>query len=162
VPVRHKRTIRFDRRRNVLGLFRIWRKRLRTFDDKEQMTPKKDSRSSPQTHVVLRLRTGWTYDPDRRRFSKAGGELFLPSKDLPKNTRIKYQVPSMAKKSKRSQAEDELARGIQIVPPRDESLARLLKRIQSWPCVENAWISPELHPAANVKMGAKPARPNAG
>ena len=145
-----------------MDLFRIWEELLRIFDDKKEMTSKKDSRNSPQTHVVLRLRTGWTYDPDRRRFSKAGGESFLPSKDLPKYTRIKYQVPSMSRKGKRSQAEDELARGIQIVPPRDEPLAKLLKRIQSWSCVENAWISPELHPATSVKMGAKPARPNAG
>ena len=119
------------------------------------MPPKRSRYSSPRKHVVLRLHKGWSYNPDRRCFFKAGQEPFFPGEDLPKYTRIKFQVPSMARKAKRSEAEDELARGIQIAPPGDEPLAKLLQRIQAWPCVEKAWISPDVYPATRGKKEAK-------
>lgn len=106
--------------------------------------------------MVLRLRKGWSYDSERRRFFKSREKkTFLPRNDLPKYTRIRLQVPSMAAKSARSEAEDELARGIQIIPPRGITLSRLLKRIQAWPCVEKAWISPDVEPAKSGKRGRR-------
>jgi hypothetical protein len=55
----------------------------------------------------------------------------------------------MARKRKRTAAEDELARGIQIVPPKGTPPGRLLKRVRSWPCVEKAWVAPTPAPAGH-------------
>ncbi len=98
-------------------------------------------------HVVLRLRKGWAFDRGRRCFQKEGEDRVQPGEDLPKYTRIAHQVPAMAKKRRRTPAEDELARGIQIVPPKGVSPSRLLKRVQAWPCVEKAWVAPTPSPA---------------
>ncbi len=95
-------------------------------------------------HLVLRLRKGWTYEPKSRRFVRGELDRFDPGPDLPKYSRIRFQVPDMAHKRRRTPAEDELARGIQIVPPKSVQPGRLLKRLQSWPCVEKAWIAPEV------------------
>ncbi len=43
--------------------------------------------------------------------------------------------------------EDELARSIQIVSPKGIRPEGLLKRVRSWPCVENAWIASTPSPA---------------
>lgn len=73
-----------------------------------------------------------------------------PGADLPKFTRITYQVPAMARKRRRTASEDELARGIQIVPPQAVPPARLLKRVQAWPCVEKVWVSPTVSSPSGV------------
>ncbi|MDH3283374.1 MAG: hypothetical protein OEQ13_01430 [Acidobacteriota bacterium] len=112
------------------------------------MARSRHRRGSGRPHLVLRLRKGWTYDPGRRRFTKEGREPVRPGTDLPKYTRITFQVPAMAQRRKRSLAEDELARGIQIVPPRGVSPGRLLPRVRSWPCVEKAWVAPAPVPAS--------------
>ena len=103
--------------------------------------------ASARDHLVVRLRQGWTYEPERRRFVATGEAPFSPRADLPKYTRIKFQVPAMAKKRVRSPAEDELARSIQIVPPKKARTEPILRQLQSWPCVEKAWIAPEVVPA---------------
>ena len=111
------------------------------------MAPKRSKPGSGRPHLVLRLRKGWTYDQASRRFSKEGRDPFRPGTELPKYTRIALQVPAMARKRRLTPAEDELARGIQIVPPKGVSLSRLLRRVQSWPCVEKAWVAPRVSPA---------------
>ena len=105
-------------------------------------------RASPRDHLVVRLRQGWTYEPKKRRFVASGEAPFSPRADLPKYTRIKFQVPAMAEKRDRSPAEDELARSIQIVPPKSARSAPLLEQLESWPCVEKAWIAPSPSAAA--------------
>ena len=67
--------------------------------------------------------------------------------DLPKDTRMAFQVPAMARKRDRTEAEDELAPDIQVVPPKGVPPSRLRERIRSWPCVEKVWITPEGSPA---------------
>lgn len=112
------------------------------------MAPQKRKRASIRRHLVLQLRKGWTYESRPRRFVTADRDFFDPRADLPKYTRIRFQVPAMAKKTKRSPAEDELARNIQIVPPGNVPTEQLLERLRSWPCVEKAWIAPTPSPAA--------------
>lgn len=103
---------------------------------------------SIRPHLVVKLRQGWTLEPGRRRFKKAGHEPVYPGADLPKYTRITFQVPEMARKRSRTEAEDELARLIQIVPPRRVPPAQVLERVQAWPFVEKAWVAPDVSPAA--------------
>ncbi len=112
------------------------------------MAPRKRKPVSGRPHLVLRLRKGWTYEPSSRRFLTEDQGSFHPGADLPKYTRIAFQVPAMARKRNRTPAEDELARSIQIVPPKEVPPERLLKRLQSWPCVEKAWVAPMPSPAA--------------
>ncbi len=111
------------------------------------MATSKRKHVTPRPHLVLKLRKGWTFDSAARCFSKSGHDPVRPGADLPKYTRIKPQVPSLARKRTRTAAEDDLARGIQIVPPRGVSPAKLLKHVEAWPCVEKAWVSPEVSPA---------------
>ena len=116
---------------------------------------RKRRRTSARDHLVVRLRQGWTYEPKKRRFVAAGEAPFSPRADLPKYTRIKFQVPAMAKKRDRSPAEDELARSIQIVPPKSARTEPLLKQLESWPCVEKAWIAPSPSPAVAARPGLR-------
>ncbi len=112
------------------------------------MAPSKRKSVSDRPYLVLRLRKGWSYEPQSRRFVKDNRDPFLPRADLPKYTRIKFQVPAMARKRKRTSAENELARSIQIVTPKSVAPERLLKRLQSWPCVDKVWIAPTPSPAS--------------
>jgi hypothetical protein len=93
------------------------------------------------------------YEPGRGRFTKKGQDPIRPRADLPKFTRIAFQVPAMARKRKRTPAEDELARSIQIVPPKGVPLGRVLTRVRSWPCVEKAWVAPTPSPATPESSG---------
>ena len=97
-------------------------------------------------YIVLRLKKGWAYDRPARRFVRKSEE-FRPRTDLPKYTRILFHVPALAKKRKRTSPEDELARMMQILPPKGTRLKPLLKRVQAWPCVEKAWEAPSPVPA---------------
>ena len=63
------------------------------------MTGGKRSSVAGRRHLVLQLRQGWTYDSRSRRFVKNGQDAFRPGDDLPKYTRIQFQVPAMARKS---------------------------------------------------------------
>lgn len=97
----------------------------------------------PRAHLVVRLREGWSYDPSGRCFRRQGCEPVRPGGDVPKHTRIQLQIPSLAGMRKRTPEEDELARGVQIVPPRGADVQAVLKRVVAWPCVEKGWIAPE-------------------
>ena len=112
------------------------------------MAPSKRKPVSGRPYLLLRLREGWSYEPQSRCFVKDNRDSFHPRSDLPKYTRIRFQVPAMARKRKRTSAEDELARSIQIVTPKSVPPERLLKRLQSWPCVDKVWIAPTPSPAS--------------
>lgn len=111
------------------------------------MAPSKRKTVHGRPHLILRLREGWTYVPSSRRFVKGDEASFRPGVDLPKYTRIRFQVPELARRRRRTAAEDELARSIQIVPPKKVRPERLLKRLEAWPCVEKVWVAPVPAPA---------------
>ena len=94
-----------------------------------------------RSHIVLRLKAGWRFERARRRFVHDDGAVFYPQSDLPKYTRILFQVPDLLCEQVRTADEDLVARGLQVVPPGGKSAVRLLKRIERWPCVKLAWIS---------------------
>lgn len=118
----------------------------------------KPTRSNARAHLVLRLKKGWTYDPGRRCFFNKGGQSHQPGSDLPKYSRIRFQVPAMAKRPNRTSAEDQLARGVLIVPPQGNSLEDLLPLISNWPCVEKVWVSPGVSLATPPQTPSKTKR----
>jgi hypothetical protein len=107
------------------------------------MATKRRRSRRARPHLVLRLRKGWSYDPSARCFRKKGCEPVQPGGDLPKYTRIQLQTPALASRRSLAPEEDDLARGIQLVPPRGARLQRVLARVTDWPCVEKAWIAAE-------------------
>ena len=109
------------------------------------MATRKD-KPTATPHIVLRLHKGWQYEDKSGQFENGDEPSFDP-KDLPKESRILLQVPSLAKEKDRSESEDELARGIQVVPPGGTSVDELLAQIREWPCVEKAWVAPAPVPA---------------
>jgi hypothetical protein len=60
--------------------------------------------------VDLKLKPGWKLDQRRRVFVSDSGEKFKPRGDLPKNSRLVYTVPTLARTdpSKLSKPEQEL------------------------------------------------------
>jgi hypothetical protein len=50
-----------------------------------------------RTPVEVKLKPKYRYDLDKRVFESDSGERFKPSGDLPRNTRIVYKVPALAK-----------------------------------------------------------------
>jgi hypothetical protein len=95
--------------------------------------------------VEVKLRPDYRYDPSRRIFVSRSGERLKPS-GLPKNTRIVYKVPALARSDpgKLSRYEKDLRRYLQVILPDGESPADYLEAIRAWPVVEEAWVAPEI------------------
>lgn len=104
------------------------------------------SNSSIRTPVDVKLKSKWRFEPRRRTFRSGSGEEFKPGPDLPKNTRIVYKVPSLAQANEAELSRDEmdLRRYMQVILPRGQSPAEYVQVIRSWPCVAEAYVSPEV------------------
>jgi hypothetical protein len=96
--------------------------------------------------VDLKLKPGWRFNPDRRVFESDTGEKFTPRGDLPKNSRIVYKVPNLArvKAANLSKSERDLRRYMQVILPAGESPAEYVNVVRGWPCVEEAHVAPEI------------------
>lgn len=96
--------------------------------------------------VELKLKSDWRYDSKRGVFVSKSGQVFAPRKALPRNTRIVYKVPSLARaaRSGLSKAERDLQRYVQVILPRSASPAGYLEAISAWPSVEDAHLAPEV------------------
>jgi hypothetical protein len=96
--------------------------------------------------VEVKLKSNCRYDSRKRAFESASGERFSPSGDLPRNTRIVYKVPALAAAdpAKLSKHEKELRRYLQVILPEGEAPADYVAAIRAWPCVEDAWVAPEV------------------
>ncbi|MFY9608209.1 MAG: hypothetical protein WAU45_06275 [Blastocatellia bacterium] len=94
----------------------------------------------------LKLKPGWKLDQRRRVFESDSGEKFTPRGDLPKNSRIVYKVPTLARTdpSKLSKPERELQRYVHVILPPGESPADYVDLIRKWPCVAEAYVAPEI------------------
>jgi hypothetical protein len=99
-----------------------------------------------RTPVEVKLKSKCRYDSSRRVFESESGERFNPSGDLPSKTRIVHKVPSLAAADPAtlSRHERELRRYLQVILPHGESPADYVAAIRSWPCVEDAWVAPEV------------------
>lgn len=96
--------------------------------------------------IDLTLKPGWRYDASRRAFQSDSGEKFTPRGELPKNTRIAYKVPAVARADEKrlSEPERDLRRYMQVILPEGESPLDYLDVVRDWPCVEEAHAAPEV------------------
>lgn len=102
--------------------------------------------SKVRTPVDLKLKPKWRFNPSRRAFESDSGDKFTPGGDLPKNSKIVYKLPRLAKAdgSKLSKHERDLQRYMQIILPEGEPPAKYVDVIREWPCVEEAHVAPEV------------------
>jgi len=94
----------------------------------------------------FKLKPQWRYDTRRREFMSASGERYAPRGELPKDSRIVYKVPALARAvpSDLNPHEQDLQRYMQIILPTGVSPARYLRAVRSWPAVEEAHVGPEV------------------
>jgi hypothetical protein len=96
--------------------------------------------------VEVRLKPQYRYDSSRRVFASKSGERFDPSGDLPTNTRIVHKVPALAEADlgTLSPSERDLRRYVQVILPEGVAAADYVEIVRRWPCVEDAWVAPEI------------------
>ena len=98
-----------------------------------------------QRSIDYKLKPGWRYDEARAVFVDPKGVEFTVPR-LPKNSRILYKVPSLARSTTKglSKAEKELQRYMQVILPSLRSAKAVLKTLQSHPAVEEVHLAPEI------------------
>jgi hypothetical protein len=99
-----------------------------------------------RTPIDLKLKAGWTYDTSRRAFESDRGERFSPRGELPKNSRIVYKVPVLARadESELNEHEQELRRYMHVILPASESPADYVSVVRDWPCVAEVYVAPQV------------------
>jgi len=103
--------------------------------------PKQLSRRS----IDFKLKPGWRFDEAKGVFiDPRGVELATPR--LPKNSRVLFKVPSLARSpsKKLSGAERDLQRYMQVILPSPRSTKSVLQIVRSLPAVEEAHLAPEI------------------
>jgi len=105
--------------------------------------------------VDFKLKPGWRYDEAKGVFIDNKGGEFIAS-GLPKKSRVAYKVPSLARSAAKelSAAEQDLQRYMQLIVPARPA-KEILKKIQSWPWVEEAHVAPEISLPAEVSPRSK-------
>ena len=96
--------------------------------------------------VELKLKPRCRYNSRARVFEPGAGDRFDPFADLPKDTRIEYKVPALADAdpAKLSTSERDLSRYMQVILPEGATAADYLDTVRRWPCVEDAWLGPDV------------------
>ena len=96
--------------------------------------------------IDLKLKPDWRFDTRRRTFESGSGEKFTPRGELPKNTKIVYKVPALARADERglSAPERDLRRYMQVILPDGESPLDYVDAVRDWPCVAEAHVAPEV------------------
>ena len=95
--------------------------------------------------IDFKLKPGWRFDDAKRVFIDPSGTEFATPR-LPKNSRVLYKVPSLARSSAKtlSSAECDLQRYMQVILPSPRSTKSVLQAVQSLPGVEEAHLAPEI------------------
>jgi hypothetical protein len=95
--------------------------------------------------IDFKLKPGWRFDEAKGVFIDRSGVEFATPR-LPKNSRVLYKVPSLARSAskKLSGAERDLQRYMQVILPSPRSTKSLLQAVQSLPAVEEAHLAPEI------------------
>lgn len=108
--------------------------------------------------VDFKLKPGWRYDEAKGIFVDSRGARFAPP-PLSKKARILYKVPGLARSSPQglSKPERDLQRYMQVLLPASDAPEQYLKTIQSWPCVDEAHVAPEV----SLPMEQLPREPTA-
>jgi hypothetical protein len=108
--------------------------------------------------VDFKLKPGWRYDEAKRLFvDNKGVEFAAPG--LPKKSHVVYKVPTLARAARKglSGAERDLQRYMQLIAP-SRPPKELLRKIQSWPWVEEAHLTPEISLPAGISPRSKRTR----
>ena len=94
----------------------------------------------------LKLKPGWRFEPQRRRFESDSGDTFSPFRDLPKGAKIVYKVPRLAgaASASLSDSEKDLRRYLQVILPAGESPEKVLMAIREWPSTAEAQLGPRV------------------
>lgn len=95
--------------------------------------------------VEFKLKPGWRYDEGKSVFVDPKGVEFAAPR-LPKNSRVLYKVPSLARSvhKKLSAAEKDLQRYMQVILPSPRSTKAVLRAVQTLPAVEEAHATAEI------------------
>ena len=95
--------------------------------------------------IDLKLKPGWRFDEAKGVFIDRSGVEFATPR-LPKNSRVLYKVPSLARSASRklSVAERDLQRYMQVILPSPRSTKSVLQAVQSLPGVEEAHLAPAI------------------
>jgi len=106
--------------------------------------------------VEFKLKPGWRYDEGKSVFVDPKGVEFAAPR-LPKNSRVLYKVPSLARSvhKKLSAAEKDLQRYMQVILPSPRSTRSVLQAVQSLPGVEEAHLAPEISLPMEKSSGRK-------
>ena len=109
--------------------------------------------------VDFKLKPGWRYDEAKGVFVDPNGVEFATPR-LPKNSRVLYKVPSLARSTPRklSGAEQDLQRYMQVILPSPRSTKTVLQAVQSLPGVEEAHLAPEISLPMEKSSGRKTKR----
>jgi hypothetical protein len=89
----------------------------------------------------------------RRLFISATGERFSVKGQLPKYSRVGYQIPDLAEQPRELLSEDEalLARYMHIRLPKKFDPMEYLAAIEEWECVEEVQPPRDVQPAEEVQ-----------
>jgi hypothetical protein len=95
--------------------------------------------------IDFKLKPGWRFDEKKRVFIDPRGAEFAAPR-LPKNSRLLFKVPSLARSAskKLTSAEKDLQRYMQVILPSPRSTQSALHAVQAIPGVEEAHVAPEL------------------
>ena len=95
--------------------------------------------------IDFKLKPGWRFDEVKGVFIDPSGVEFAVPR-LPKNSRVIYKVPSLARSAskKLSGAERDLQRYMQVILPSPRATQLVLQAVQSLPGVEEARLAPEI------------------
>ena len=109
--------------------------------------------------VDFKLKPGWRYDEAKGVFVDPNGVEFAAPR-LPKNSRVLYKVPSLARSAPRklSGTEQDLQRYMQVILPSPRSTKTVLQAVQSLPGVEEAHLAPEISLPMEKSSGRKTKR----
>ncbi len=99
-----------------------------------------------KSHLVVKLKAGWSFNPARRLFISKDGRRLSPGRNLPKNSRIVHMTPGLARTPPEALSEDEqiLARYLQVILPKGKRPSAHLAAIRKWECVEEVTLPPQI------------------
>ena len=102
--------------------------------------------SGVRTPIDVKLKSKWRFDRNRRIFVSDSGEEFAPRGQLPKKSRIVYKVPSLigTDPARLSKSEMDLQLYMHVILPPNESPAKYVDVVRSWPPVAEAHVAPEV------------------
>ena len=109
--------------------------------------------------IDFKLKPGWRFDEAKGVFIDPSGVEFATPR-LPKNSRVLYKVPSLARSAstKLSGAERDLQRYMQVILPSPRSTKSVLQAVQSLPAVEEAHLAPEISLPIEISSKRKSKR----